>query len=100
VNRYTRALLALYLAVFAWLAYCTVQTWSQVPAWSSTVMAAGSLAVVVAGFREAEHADDLRGLRVELEHASRPAPVTDPLVIPDDERARFDEITAGFEDAA
>lgn len=95
-----RALCTLYTAVTLWLAYCTVQTWSHVPLWTSAIMAAASLITIVAGLRESTHADELRAVRVQLERAARP--VQPKQVISPEERARFYEITAGLgmDDAA
>jgi len=104
VTRLGHILCTLYGLAALWLAWLTLTTYSHVPLWVSILNFAASLVLVAAISNTSADADDLRELRTQLEHASRPAPepqpTIDPLVIPDDERARFDEITAGFEDAA
>jgi hypothetical protein len=90
-----RTLCTLYAAVTLWLAYCTTETWGHVPLWTSLVMAAASIVTIVAGRREAEHADDTRGLRAELERATRP-PLNRP-AITEQERATFKRIIAGLD---
>jgi len=104
VTRLARTLCTFYAASALWLGWLTLTTYSHVPLWVSILNFAASLVLVAAISNTSADADDLRDLRTQLEHASRPAPepqpAVDPLVIPDDERARFNEITAGFEDAA
>lgn len=91
-----RILCPIYAAVALWLIIGTAVTWGEVPLWISITMTAVSLIPILAGRREAEHADDMRAVRVELERATRPAQPKP--VISTEERARFDEITAGFND--
>ncbi|QDN57358.1 hypothetical protein [Streptomyces sp. S1D4-20] len=95
-----RFLCAIYAAVTLWLTFCTIATFGHVPLWTSIVMAAASIATIVAGLRESTHADELRAVRVDLERAARPADVTP--VISQAERAVFDELVAGLgmDDAA
>jgi len=105
VTRLARILCTLYGLAALWLAWLTLTTYSHVPLWVSVLNFAASLTSIAAISNTSADADDMRDLRTQLEHASRPAPeppqpAVDPLVIPDDERARFDEITTGFEDAA
>lgn len=93
---FARILCALYGAVFLWLAFCTVQTWGQVPLWTSITMAAASLAAVVAGFRESDRADEDRRYQALLERAARPADLISPAdtrePISADELIAFDRI--------
>lgn len=96
MTHYARLLSTLYAATALWLAWLTVQTWGQTPTWVSLLNTAASITAVCAGFRESEHADDLRDLRAELERAARPDH-GDPLVIPPSERAEFERITAGLD---
>jgi len=91
-----RTLTTLYTAVALWLAYCTINTWGTVPLWTSLTMAAAAIAPILAALRETGHADELRAVLVQLERAARPVGL--PPVITPEERARFDEITAGFND--
>lgn len=100
MTRLARILCTLHTASATWLAWLTLTTYSHAPAWANVLNFAASLTNVAAIANLSADADDMHDLRVQLERALRPAPVTDPLVIPDDERARFNEITAGFEDAA
>lgn len=91
-----RFLCTIYAAVTLWLTFCTIATYNHVPLWSSIVMAMASIATICAGVRESGHADEMRAVRVELERAARPADGTP--VISDEERARFDEITARYDE--
>ena len=105
MTRLARILCTLHTASATWLAWLTLTTYNHVPLWATVLNFAASLTNVAAIANLSADADDMRDLRAELERALRPAPdppqpAIDPLVIPDDERARFDEITAGFEDAA
>jgi hypothetical protein len=100
MTNHGRFLCAIYAAVTLWLALCTIATLGHVPLWTSIIMAAASIATIVAGLRESTHADELRAVRVELERAARPAVVRP--VISQEERAAFDELVAGLgmDDAA
>ena len=68
----SRTLTSLYSAVTLWLAFCTVQTWGDVPRWTSITMAATSITPIVAALREAEHTVNMHLLQVQLERATRP----------------------------
>ncbi|MDX3759308.1 hypothetical protein [Streptomyces sp. AK02-04a] len=100
MTNHGRFLCAIYAAVTLWLTLCTIATFSHVPLWTSIIMAAASIATIVAGLRESTHADELRAVRVDLERAARPADATP--VISQAERAVFDELVAGLgmDDAA
>ncbi|GGM07035.1 hypothetical protein GCM10010099_23820 [Streptomyces cinereus] len=98
------ALSTLYTLTALWLAWLTVNTWSHAPLWASVLNLAASIVAVMAVVAESDHTDVQRDLRAQIERATRatltePAdPPGDPLVIPESERAVFDEITAGFND--
>jgi len=107
MSRGSRALCALYTLTSLWHAWCTITTLGHVPLWASALNCAASIVSVMAIVRESVLADERHTVAVLHEREGRrtvwpepPQPTLDSLVIPDDERARFDEITAGFEDAA
>lgn len=99
MTRSARILTTLYTAVTLWLAYCTVQTWTEVPLWISLTMAAASLALVVAGRREAEHAGDMRALRVQLERATRP-PASPRIVFTEAQQQLLHRLDQDLKDSA
>ncbi|MFE2965537.1 hypothetical protein ACFXKC_18025 [Streptomyces sp. NPDC059340] len=92
MTNHGRFLCTIYAAVTLWLTFCTIATYGHVPLWTSLIMAAASIATIVAGLRESTHADEVRAVRVELERAARPA-VARPVISPD-ETARFWELAA------
>lgn len=75
-----RALTTTHGATTLWLAYCTVQTWADVPLWTSLLMLAASITPIIAALREATHTVDMHLLRTELERATRP-PADGPRVV-------------------
>ncbi|WP_245657255.1 hypothetical protein [Streptomyces griseorubens] len=73
MSRGSRVLTVLYIAVALWLAYCTVRTWGDVPAWTTLAMAAASLAPVLGVVRETVIADERRAVAVLREREGRRA---------------------------
>ncbi|MGY6019555.1 hypothetical protein [Streptomyces spinosirectus] len=73
MNRASRSIISVYLAVVFWLGFCTVATFGDVPAWSTATMAAASAAPILGAIRELDLRDTRRHLAVLKEREARQA---------------------------
>lgn len=88
MSKASLALATLYALASLWLAWFTVNTFGYAPAWASVLNAAASIVYVIAIVSEADHTDVQRGLRVQLERATRPT-LTEPADAPPVDDARL-----------
>lgn len=106
MSKASLALATLYALASLWLAWFTVTTFGYAPAWVSVLNAAASIVYVIAIVTESDHADVQRGLRVQLERATRslaePAdPPADDARLTQAEEQAFADIEAHYrKDAA
>lgn len=99
------ALTTLHTLAALWLAWLTVNTWGNAPAWVSVLNTAASICSVMAVVSESDHTDVQRGLRVQLERATRAlaepaAPPADGTRLTLAEEQAFADIEAHYDEEA
>jgi hypothetical protein len=80
MTRDSRIICGLYLTVTSWLAFCTINTHTTAPAWTTITMAAASAVPILGIIRELDLRDARRALAVTREREARRAAWADEAV--------------------